>query len=127
MTKTWWPVLAAFGTIGCMPLNDGPGHAQAAGGLPAAALAAMRADAAVRAGVDAGQVKLESSQAVTWRDASLGCPDPGMSYAQVLVPGWRVRFAAGAKQLDYHVGRRGNWLHCPAERAQEPLPGNPAV
>jgi hypothetical protein len=114
--------LAAVGTIGCMPLNDSHAQTPAAGSPPEATLAAMRSDAALRAGVEAAQVQLESTQAVTWRDASLGCPHPGMSYAQVLVPGWRVRFVAATKPLDYHVGRRGNWLRCPAERAQEALP-----
>ena len=125
--KPWVAALAAFGTIGCMPLNDGHAQAPAAGGPPQATLAAMRSDAALRAGVPAQDLQLESAQAVTWRDASLGCPHPGMSYAQVLVPGWRVRFVAAQKRLDYHVGRRGNWLRCPAERAQEPLPASPAV
>ncbi|MFT3953200.1 MAG: hypothetical protein QM722_01965 [Piscinibacter sp.] len=125
--KRWLAALAAVGSIGCMPLNDG--HAQAPDGSrpPEATLAALRADAAVRAGVPADQVKLESSQAVTWRDSSLGCPQPGMSYAQVLVPGWQVRLRAGDKLIDYHLGRRGNWQRCPADRAQEPLPANPAV
>lgn len=93
-------------------------------GAPPEMIAAMRGDAATRAGVAASAAKVESVLGVTWRDASLGCPRPGMVYPQVLVPGWRVRIVAGAKTYDYHAGRRGNWAWCPADRAQEPLPGD---
>lgn len=125
--KRWLAALAAVGSIGCMPLNEG--HAQPPAGArpPDATLAALRADAAIRAGVPAEQVSVETSQAVTWPDSSLGCPQPGLSYAQVLVPGWRVQLRAGGKLLDYHLGRRGNWLRCPADRAQPPLPADPAA
>lgn len=117
--------LAALGlacAMGCSHMNDG--NAQTAGGAPREMIAAMRSDAATRAGVDPSTVKVESALGVTWRDASLGCPRPGMVYPQVLVPGWRVRIVAGGKTYDYHAGRRGNWAWCPADRAQEPLPSS---
>jgi hypothetical protein len=118
--------LAALGVacaMGCSHMNDGKAQAPTVG-APPAMLAAMRADAATRAGVAASAVTLESVESVTWRDASLGCPHPDMAYAQVLVPGWRVRIAAGGKSYSYHAGRRGNWARCPADRAQEPLPSS---
>lgn len=124
--RRWLAALAAVGSLGCMPLNEGHAQASAGASPPEATLAALRADAAVRAGVAADQVKLESSQAVHWPDSSLGCPLPGMSYPQVIVPGWRVQLRAGDKLIDYHLGRRGNWLRCPADRAQPPLPADPA-
>ncbi|WP_298828228.1 hypothetical protein [uncultured Piscinibacter sp.] len=118
--------VAAVSVMGCMQMNESQAQTPPLG-PPEATLAAMRADAAMRASVTVADVHIESTQSVTWRDASLGCPQPGMMYAQILVPGWRVVIAAGGKRLDYHVGRRGNWLRCPADRVQEPLPGNPAV
>lgn len=118
--------LAALGVafaMGCHHMTDG--NAQAAGGgAPAAMIEAMRGDAATRAGVAVSAVQVESALSVTWPDASLGCPRPGMLYPQVLVPGWRVRIVAGGKTYSYHAGRRGNWAWCPADLAQEPLPGN---
>lgn len=125
--KTWMAALIAVGSLGCMPLNEGHAQSPAGASPPEATLAAMRADAAIRAGVTADQVSIETSQAVTWPDASLGCPLPGLSYPQVLVPGWRVQLRAGGKVIDYHLGRRGNWQRCPADRAQPPLPADPAV
>lgn len=117
--------LAALGVAlisGCSPMNDT--QARMAGGAPAEMIEAMRGDAATRAGVAASATQVESALSVTWPDASLGCPQPGMLYPQVLVPGWRVRIAAGGKTYSYHAGRRGNWAWCPADRAQQPLPGN---
>ncbi len=51
-----------------------------------------------------------SVEAVEWPDTSLGCPQPGMMYAQVVTPGFRV-VVAGKDQtqtVEYHTdaGRR---------------------
>jgi hypothetical protein len=88
-------------------------------------LPALLEDAARRSGVPTARLHVVAVESVTWRDGALGCPQPNMSYPQVLVPGWRVRIAeraAVAVPLDYHVSARGGWLHCPAGQAQTPLP-----
>ena len=41
-------------------------------------------------GVDSASLEVVSATAMTWPDASLGCPQPGMLYAQVLTPGYLV-------------------------------------
>jgi hypothetical protein len=107
---------------GCSHMNDS--QAQTAAGAPPEMIAAIRGDAATRAGVAVSAVEIKSAQGVTWPDASLGCPRPGMLYPQVLVPGWRVLIVAGGKTYAYHAGRRGNWAWCPADRAQAPLPSS---
>jgi hypothetical protein len=89
-----------------------------------AVVKAALADAARRSGLPATALRIDSAQAVTWRDGSLGCPQPGMAYTQALVPGFRVRVRAGDQVLDYHAGRNGAPQWCPAGRAQDPLPGN---
>lgn len=94
-------------------------------GLPAEMLTAMQADAARRAGASEAAVRVASVQPVTWPDASIGCPQPGMAYAQLLVPGWRVMLDAGSQRLDYHAARGGRWLHCPPQQAQPPLTTQP--
>ncbi|MEJ1112243.1 MULTISPECIES: hypothetical protein [unclassified Kribbella] len=63
-----------------------------------------KADLAKRLSVDAAQVTVVSSSEVTWSDGSLGCPEPGMSYTQALVPGFRVVLEAAGKQYHYHSG-----------------------
>jgi hypothetical protein len=74
-------------------------------------------------------LRVASVEAVTWRDSSLGCPQDGMLYMQVLVPGHRVRIVApDGTAFDYHLGSRERWVHCPAGRARAPLPQpNPRI
>lgn len=42
---------------------------------------------------------------VTWPDTSLGCPEPGMVYAQVLTPGYRFRLQSSGKIYQYHAAK----------------------
>lgn len=78
-------------------------------------------DAARRSGLPAATLRVDRAEAVTWRDGSLGCPQPGMAYTQALVPGYRVRVIAGDRVMDYHAGRSGAPQWCPPGRAQDPL------
>jgi len=96
--------------------------------LVAALTVPADADAAVNAAIAdfsrrfAMKAQLVELQRVTWRDGSLGCPQPGMAYTQALVPGWRIVLAAGSRSFEYHASEGGRVVHCPAGRAQEPLP-----
>jgi hypothetical protein len=84
--------------------------------------ASVLADAQQRA--PGAPVRIVSSEAVTWPDGSLGCPEPGRMYTQALVKGHRIRVEAGGTLLDYHTNASGRWVCCPADRATEPLPDN---
>ena len=108
---------------GCAAVNEATAAPDApVPGLPAALRDAVRADAAQRAGVAPQAVRIARGAAVTWRDGSLGCPQPGMAYTQALVRGWQVFVEAGGSVLRYHGTAAGTrWLHCDAARAQEPL------
>jgi hypothetical protein len=85
---------------------------------------AALADAAKQTGLARSELKVISAEPVTWRDGSLGCPQPGMRYSTALVPGFRVRIQAGGRELDYHASARGRPALCPAGRAVEPLPSD---
>ncbi|GAA3103412.1 hypothetical protein [Kribbella aluminosa] len=61
-----------------------------------------KADLVKRLGVDAAVVKVVSSDEVTWPDGSLGCPEPGMRYTQMLVQGNRTILEVDGKQYAYH-------------------------
>ena len=50
-----------------------------------------------------GAIQLVSVEAVEWSDASLGCPQPGMMYAQVITPGYLLVMEAGGEQYTYHT------------------------
>jgi hypothetical protein len=82
--------------------------------------AAVLEDAVRRTGMDKASLKVESAEAVTWADGSLGCPQPGMSYTMALVPGYRIKVRAGEQVLDYHASQRGYFVLCPAGMAVEP-------
>ena len=72
--------------------------------MPSRILADIVADAAQRAGVDAGGVSVVNATPRTWSDGSLGCPQPGMYYTQVLVDGYQVVVSAGGREYDYRAG-----------------------
>jgi hypothetical protein len=48
-------------------------------------------------------IQLISVEEVDWSDTSLGCPQPGMMYAQVITPGFRVILEAGGQRYEYHT------------------------
>lgn len=91
-------------------------------GLQRAIEAAM-ADAAQQSGLARSEVKLLGAGVVTWPDGSLGCPSPGATYTQALVPGYRIRIQAGERELDYHASARGGLVLCPTGRSVEPVQG----
>jgi hypothetical protein len=82
-----------------------------------------RAAAARHSGAAADAIELVKAETVTWPDGSLGCPRPDMGYTQALVPGYRIRLRAHGALLDYHAGRSGRLVLCPARRSVDPLPG----
>ncbi|WP_230742584.1 hypothetical protein [Methanooceanicella nereidis] len=45
-----------------------------------------------------------SSEEITWPDTSLGMPEPGKSYAQMLVEGYRIVLSFGDKKYEFHIG-----------------------
>jgi hypothetical protein len=57
-----------------------------------------------RLGVGAEALSLEGAEAVDWPDASLGCPEKGMVYAQVVTPGYKLSLAHAGVSYAVHVG-----------------------
>jgi len=68
--------------------------------------ALVLADAATQLGVDPAAVTIVTSEKTEWPDASLGCPEEGGLYAQVITPGFRVVVEGAGSQLEYHTDRR---------------------
>jgi hypothetical protein len=67
------------------------------------AIRLAREDLARRLGLAPKAIRLVSVEAVEWSDASLGCPQPGMMYAQVITPGFRVALEAKRQKYQYHT------------------------
>ena len=79
------------------------------------------ADLAERLEIDPERVTVLGSDPVVWPDASLGCPQPGMQYAQVPVDGARIRLEVDGESYDYHAGGdRPEPFLCDPARAREP-------
>ena len=71
--------------------------------------------------VPVDEVTVLSVQQVTWADASLGCPEPGNMYAQVLTPGYLVTTQVNGNTQQVHMNDKGKGLVCPPERAKPPV------
>lgn len=72
-------------------------------------------DLAKQLSVNIDQISLVEVQEVTWPDSSLGCPQPGMMYLQVLVDGHLIRFRATGQIYEYHSGGNRPPFLCPSK------------
>ena len=62
------------------------------------------ADLAQRLGVTEASIVPVSSSLVIWPDTSMGCPLPGMQYAQVLQDGSLIELESAGLVYRYHTG-----------------------
>ncbi len=58
-------------------------------------------------GVDEGDFRLDSSEEMGWSDTSLGCPQEGMAYAQVITPGYKLIFDLAGTSYAVHTNIDG--------------------
>jgi hypothetical protein len=76
------------------------------------ALAAAVAHLTERTGVSESDIRLVSMEAVEWSDASLGCPQEGFMYAQVITPGYLIILEAQGQSYEYHSDKAANVVLC---------------
>ena len=55
---------------------------------------------------------LEEIKSVRWRDASLGCPKPGVDYIQVETPGYNILLQTGGSTYSYHTDETRRFVAC---------------
>ena len=65
-----------------------------------------------RLGIPADRILLVEVTAVTWRDASLGCPKPGIDYIRVETPGYNILLEAGGNTYSYHTDEEKRVILC---------------
>ena len=94
--------------------------------LPEAAAVVQLAveDLADRLGVAPEEIQVVSVEAMEWSDASLGCPQPGMMYAQVITPGYQVMLEVDGQEYAYHTDTGNHVVLCEPEAASE-IPAAP--
>ena len=78
--------------------------------VPAGVEAAARKLLADELEADEGDFSLDSSEGMGWSDASLGCPQEGMSYAQVITPGYRLVFGHAGTSYAVHTNSDGSHM-----------------
>jgi hypothetical protein len=101
-----WPLVTAF--------------AQQPGKPDAEAGALARRTLAAKLSVPIDRIRIVSVSPAEWRDSSLGCPERGMMYTQVLTSGYKVRLRDGDREHEVHVAA-GQAVIC-GSRAESKLP-----
>ncbi|MDW7990884.1 MAG: hypothetical protein RMK65_01830 [Anaerolineae bacterium] len=88
--------------------------------VPEPVWAAVRA-LAERLGISESVIRVLSFKQVDWPDTSLGCPEPGMMFAQVITPGYRVVLEAAWETFEVHTDLTGRQVvFCPSEGVASP-------
>lgn len=91
------------------------------------AIAWAQSDFAQRQGVKTEQVKVISAKAVLWASGARGCPQPGQSYTQALVPGYQIVLTHQRKTAHYHAGEKERPFNCPEIFRVPPSRAGPTV
>ena len=80
--------------------------------IPPALIESAKADLAQRLSVSASQINAIEIKEAVWPDTSLGCPQPGIAYAQIPTSGYLVILEVAGNEFEYHVDIHGNTLYC---------------
>lgn len=75
-------------------------------------LSRAKQDLERRLGIPSESIRVVKVEEAEWRDSSLGCPEPGKMYAQVITPGYRVVLEAQGKTYEYHTDTRNAVVLC---------------
>lgn len=94
-----------------VPPTDSP----VTGEVPEELLEAILTDAADRSGHPEDELVVIRSQFVEWSDGSLGCPQPGEVYIQVIIAGYWVVVEAPEQTYDYRVDDQGHFKLCESQ------------
>ena len=86
-----------------------------AGGPLARLVKLVRKDLAQRLKSDPEELVLKSAESKVWPNTGLGCPQPGMMYAQVITEGFRIVFEAQGEEHPYHTDSRQSIVYCPED------------
>jgi len=75
-------------------------------------------------GVGIEEVFLVNIEAVKWPDASLGCPQPGITYSQANTSGFRIVLGVAEKQYEYHTDSGRFTVLCEKEEISNAMPSS---
>ena len=87
------------------------------------AIQKAKEDLAQRLSIEISQINLVEAREVVWSNASLGCPQPGMAYAEMLTPGFLILLEGNSIKYEYHASRGTEVIYC--ENPMPPVEGTP--
>jgi hypothetical protein len=80
-------------------------------------------DLAQRLSITIAEISLAKAEEVVWSNASLGCPQTGMAYADVLTPGYLILLEANDAVYEYHTSKGTEVIYC--KNPMPPVEGTP--
>jgi len=83
-------------------------------------------DLARKLDLSISEISVISVEAVDWPDTSLGCPQPGIMYAQVITPGFLIVLEAAGQTYDYHTDEDSSVVLCQGD-GQDVVPLMPVA
>jgi hypothetical protein len=101
---------ALLAVTGCSLVGGGSTPTAASASIPSGSQAAVDASVSELAGqaaIETGEISVISVEVTDWPDPSLGCPEPGLMYPQVITPGYRVVLEAQGTRYEYHTDASG--------------------
>jgi hypothetical protein len=72
---------------------------------------------AERTGIPPEQLSVVAQEEVDWPDSSLGCPQPGANYLQVITPGVRIVIQGAGQTFHVHGDTQGHLFLCTGPQA----------
>ena len=84
-----------------------------------------KVDLAQRLSISISRINLIETKDVFWADTSLGCPQQGITYAQVQTPGYLIILESNGNEFEYHANIHNYVFYC--ENPTPPIletPGN---
>jgi len=95
-----------------VPATDAPTTLPSSGSSEGTLAEQAVADLAERLAIDPALIVVVSWEEVTWRDGSIGCPQPGMRYTQAIVNGSKIVLEVDGVEYNYHQGGRRDLFLC---------------
>lgn len=102
--------------MGMLLIVGGAAHGQPADDTspPDAVVQTALQTAADALGVSTDDLSVVAAEQRDWPDSSLGCPQPGLAYSQIVTPGWLVTVdtSNGASEVQVHTDMASRGVIC---------------
>lgn len=82
-----------------------------------------KADLAQHLSISSTDIIVLDAKVVAWSNSSLGCPQPGMAYADVITPGYLIVLQFNHQVYEYHAGKNSEVFLC--DDPSPPIEGMP--